>query len=169
MKNLFALLKGIRIKRNCKNCASVILILSGTLLFAFQKTGWGQTTLYTQNFGTTGSTPTGWTLSNWSINNNVTSTGYSGASGSYNAFIGTTSGTAYLTYNNTTTPLSTVGYTNITVIWGARRYTDDAVPLYFQWSSDGSTWNTLSGWTDVPADAVHLVGQHLHQAFVGEL
>ena len=54
-----------------------------------------------------------------------------------------------MTYNNN---LSTVGYSSITVIWGARSTASFTQPVTFQWSSNGSTWNTVT-YTQVTADA----------------
>lgn len=131
-----------------------ILILFWILSFLLvnNSTGLGQTILYSQNFGTGTNFPTGWSASpngSWTINNAVNSSGYTGASGGSNARIEGTAGYSYLIFNNN---LSTIGYQNITVLWGGRRFTNDYIPLIFQWSSDGTNWNTVS-FTDNAADA----------------
>ncbi|MGD0712458.1 MAG: hypothetical protein ABR968_14880 [Bacteroidales bacterium] len=106
-----------------------------------------QTTLYSTDFGTSNAFPTGWTASGgttlWTDNSTSPSTGYTGASGGDNADNGT-NGTATLVYNNS---LSTAGYSGITVTWGGRMTTTGASPT-FQWSIDGTNWNTVS-FTDV--------------------
>lgn len=116
-----------------------------------------QTTLYSENFGTTTSVfPTGWTSSNatngFSAVTTAASTGYTGASGSINArFINTgTNGISHtLTYSNN---LSTVGYNNITVIWGARATATFSQPVVFEWSNNGTIWNAVS-YTQVAQNA----------------
>jgi hypothetical protein len=105
------------------------------------------TTLYSTNFDNSGNWPTGWSAvggsTTYSVNTTSPSNNYSGASGNYNADNGT-NGSATLVFNNS---LSTVGYSSITAIWGARMTSSGASPT-FQWSSDGSNWNTIS-FTDV--------------------
>lgn len=107
----------------------------------------GQITLYSENFGASG-LPTGWTSSNntngWADNTSSSSSGYVGVSGLNNIIFngtGTNGASHTLTYNNS---LSTVGYTNITIIWGARSTASFSQIVNFQWSSDGSTWNGVS-------------------------
>jgi hypothetical protein len=125
------------------------------LLFLGNNCLFSQTTLLTQNFGTTGTMPTGWTASGSfppTLNNAITSSGYTGASGNYNVlYIDNGTGTNILTYNNN---FSTVGYTNITVLWGGRRNTAGAPTLDFYWSTDGSTWNGPVSHSQVATDAV---------------
>jgi hypothetical protein len=102
----------------------------------------GQTTLYTQNFGTGTTFPTGWTTSGtqpWSCSVNSSSSGYTGASGGSNALHTNIAATGTLTFSNN---LSTVGYTNITVLWGANRTGNNVTT--FQYSIDGTTWTTVS-------------------------
>lgn len=110
-------------------------------------TAFGQTTLLSENFGTTNNAlPTGWisssTTNGWNGSTASTSNVYAGASGGANAlFIGNGSNgvTHTLTYS-----LSTVGYTNINIIWGARGTTAFAQNVDFQWSIDGTTWNNVT-------------------------
>ncbi len=109
---------------------------------------WGQTTLYTQSFGTGGgSLPTGWTATagtnTWAISTASASSGYTGATGGNNVVATNHANlaTLSLTFNNS---LSTVGYSSITVIWGARRTSTFTNPVTFEWSSNGSTWNSVS-------------------------
>lgn len=102
----------------------------------------GQTTLYTQNFGTGTTLPTGWSSSGtpaWTNSVNTSSNGYVGASGGSNTLHTNTSGTATLTFSNN---LSTVGYTNITVIWGANRTGNNTTT--FQYSTNGTNWNNVT-------------------------
>jgi hypothetical protein len=116
-------------------------------MIAFANIAAAQTTLYSTDFGTSNTFPTGWTASGgstlWTDNSSSASSGYTGASGGDNADNGT-SGTATLVYNNS---LSTAGYSGITVTWGGRMTSTGASPT-FQWSIDGTNWNTVS-FTDV--------------------
>jgi hypothetical protein len=116
-------------------------------MIAFANIATAQTTLYSTDFGTSNTFPTGWTASGgstlWTDNSSSASSGYTGASGGDNADNGT-SGTATLVYNNS---LSTAGYSGITVTWGGRMTSTGASPT-FQWSIDGTNWNTVS-FTDV--------------------
>jgi len=131
-----------------------IKILSIILITLALKSGYSQTTLYTQNFGTSGTTlPTGWRASVgtgttvWYINSTTASSTYTGASGGNNVRAGSTVDTLYFS------SVSTVGYTSITVIWGERRSSSTAPSPAFQWSSDSITWNTVT-FTDVSTTAV---------------
>ncbi len=114
----------------------------------FAATAFGQTTLLSESFGTTATLPTGWASTNttngWKSNGSSASTNkYPGASGGMNVVfsgIGPNGVTHSLTYSN----LSTVGYTNISIIWGglgAAAFNQDIV---FQWSTDGTTWNNVT-------------------------
>jgi len=123
--------------------------LTGILLVIIHGFVSAQTTLYSENFGTTTAWPTGWSTSGtypWQGSTNG-GTGYPGASGS-GSVIHTTaqSASGTLTYSNN---LSTVGYTNITVLWGAMRVGQNNA--IFQYSTNGTTWNTVS-FTDDPND-----------------
>ncbi|MGU3377310.1 T9SS type A sorting domain-containing protein [Chryseobacterium sp. M5A1_1a] len=119
--------------------------LLATAMFAI--TAFGQTTLLSENFGTTSTLRTGWTSTNtnngWKLNGSNTSTAYAGASGGMNAVFagqGPNGVTHTLTYSN----LSTVGYTNISIIWGGKGATAFTKDIIFQWSTDGSTWNNVA-------------------------
>jgi len=124
--------------KNFKICISIIIYL---LLY---KINYSQTTLYNQTFG---SFPTGWTVSptnGWYIDNTQPSNCPGSSSGS-NIRTSTAFPITYtLTYNNN---LSTVGYSNITVLWAGVRY-PGVSSIIFQWSTDGIIWNTPS-FTDV--------------------
>lgn len=104
-----------------------------------------QTTLLSENFGTTTSLPTGWTSSStsagWNATTSSASSGYAGASGSINVvFNGTGSNgvTHTLTYANN---FSTVGYNTISIIWAGRGTSTFNKDIVFEWSTDGTTWN----------------------------
>ncbi len=119
---------------------SVIALLSAAT--------YGETTIYTTNFGTGGtSLPTGWSASSgtgtWAISTASASSGYTGASASNNVVVtmGSALATHSLTFNNS---LSTVGYQGITVMWGARKTSTCSTAVSLSWSSDGSTWNSVS-------------------------
>jgi len=122
----------------------------------FSVLSWGQVSLLNQNFGTTTTFPAGWTSSNaangWACSTASVSNIYPGFSAGANAVFngtGTNGLTHTLTYSNT---LSTVGYTNITVLWGARSTATFASAVTFQWSSDGTVWNNVA-FTNVAANA----------------
>ncbi|MFZ4619338.1 MAG: T9SS type A sorting domain-containing protein [Bacteroidota bacterium] len=127
-----------------------LVVLLGSIL-------WGQTPLYSTNFGTTASTfPAGWSTSStgtctWIITSTSASSTYSGASGSMNATAtngNSLTGTATLTGNP---GISTVGYTNITVLYGARRTSTFTNSVSLEWSTDGTTWNAVT-FTEVAND-----------------
>jgi hypothetical protein len=132
-----------------------------TTLFFFLLTvgmisrGWGQITIYAENFGTGTNFPAGWTATTgtntWSPSTGSPSSGYAGASAGTNivATNGSTLNTYYLTFSNN---LSTVGFTGITVLWGARRTSTFSNAVTFEWSSDGSSWNSVA-YTQVPSNS----------------
>lgn len=106
-----------------------------------------QTTLLSETFGATATLPTGWASTNttngWKSNGSNTSVGYTGASGGINVVfsgVGPNGVTHTLTYSN----LSTVGYTNISVIWGGLGAAAFNQEIVFQWSTDGTTWNNVT-------------------------
>lgn len=105
-----------------------------------------QTTILSENFGTTSALPSGWVSSNttngWNGTTSSASTGYTGASGGGNVVFNGT-GTPGVTHTLTYT-LSTVGYSNINIIWGARGTGTFAQNVTFQWSTDGTTWNDVT-------------------------
>lgn len=110
-------------------------------------TSFGQTTLLSESFGTTATLPAGWASTNttngWKSNGSSASVGYAGASGGINVLfsgIGPNGVTHTLTYSN----LSTVGYTNISVIWGGLGAAAFGQEIVFQWSTDGTTWNNVT-------------------------
>jgi hypothetical protein len=126
-----------------------IILFSLISLLALTTQSWGQTTLLSQNFDgvSAPALPTGWTatagIGTWATTASNSSSGYAGATG-VNSVIATNnsaSATLSLTYDNS---LSTVGYTSIKVNWGAVKTGSFANPT-FEWSSDGSTWNSVSG------------------------
>lgn len=102
----------------------------------------GQTVLLRENFGTSTTFPAGWTPSSsaWQSSTATGSTGYAGASGGSNAlYTGVLATSSTLTYNG----LSTVGYENISVLWGARYSGLVAITVTLSWSTDGATWNDV--------------------------
>ncbi len=117
------------------------------LLFFWAMTVPAQVTLYTQDFS--GGFPAGWSQGGtiWFIDDAYPSNNYGGASGGN--YIGNVS---ILTEDNLYTgPVSTVGYTGITVQWGAWRNLLSGGPeLYF--SVDGGVSWTQVSFTDVPDD-----------------
>jgi hypothetical protein len=108
------------------------------------------TNLYTQNFGTGTSFPTGWSASGtntWTISTSNSSTPVPPYSGGSNLSAGSSSSSRTVTYTNN---LSTVGYNSITVLWAARKTI--VKTLTFEWSPDNSNWNTLAV-TDVASNS----------------
>lgn len=111
-------------------------------------TAFGQTTLLSESFGTTSTLPTGWATTNttngWKSNGSNASTNkYPGASGGMNmVFSGT--GPNGVTHSLTYSNLSTVGYTNISVIWGGLGAAAFNEEIVLQWSTDGTTWNNVA-------------------------
>lgn len=110
-------------------------------------TTFGQTTLLSESFGTTATLPTGWlstnTTNGWKSNGSSASTNkYPGASGGMNVvFVG--QGPNGITHTLTYSNLSTVGYTNISIIWGGIGAATFDKDIVFQWSTDGTTWNDV--------------------------
>lgn len=123
------------------------------LFFLFSTNCFSQTTLASDNFGTTTQNPisrTGWTAaaggsSAWELRTTAASSGYTGASGGANVFtnLSGVSITKTLTYDNS---LSTVGYNNIIVSFGNIK-TGTVPTLAVQYSTDGVTYNTVSNIT----------------------
>lgn len=120
---------------------------------------YAQTVLYSQNFGTTGTTgsiPSGWTrtgtntAANLVFSNTAASSGYTSpitASGVIN--MTDNAGAIGTTHIVTTSDIDVTGYGTVQLIWGARRSsaTYATTPLV-QWSSDGTNWNNVT-YTDV--------------------
>jgi hypothetical protein len=114
-------------------------------LILFSVVGWGQTTIFSENFGSTTTLPSGWISSNttngWNGSLASVSSTYSGFSAGANAFFsgtGTNGAVHTLTYSNN---LSTVGYNSITILWGGRGTSSFNGVITFEWSSDGVAWN----------------------------
>jgi len=121
------------------------------ILLQFSHSGYSQVTqIYSTNFGTTGLLPTGWTVAGtnpWTISN-VSASPTPTFSGSFNVVSGLSSNARTITYSDN---LSTVGYTDITVIWAARRTYWKNVTFY--WSPNGGTnWYNLAI-TDVASNS----------------
>ena len=114
--------------------------------------------LYWTGFDRGTNFPGNWTAdAGWTLSTDNPSSGYegptqlSGASAYRNVVINRNgSGTHQLTLSS----INTVGYTAIRVSWGARRSPGFTGKVTFQWSANGSTWNTISTWTDVENDSV---------------
>jgi len=97
-----------------------------------------QTTLYSQDFGTGTSWPTGWSSYSWTVSTSNSSPTPTFSGGS-NASSSSSSSTRTVYFNNN---LSTVGYTNITILWAGRRAHNKTVTC--QWSINGYTWNNAT-------------------------
>ena len=130
---------------------SLFLIELLFLLAGFHNYCEGQTVLLRENFGTSTTFPAGWTPSSsaWQNSTATSSAGYAGASGGANAlYTGVLATSSTLTYND----LSTAGYENISVLWGARYSGLVAITVILSWSADGTTWNDVP-FVNVAADA----------------
>lgn len=104
-------------------------------------------TIYSTNFGTTTTIPAEWQRTGgWAGSTSNASSGYSGASGGTNVN-GSNDGSSSSTL--TVSGISTTGFTDITVLWGARRSASFTNAVTLQWSTDGSNWNAVS-YTQVP-------------------
>ncbi|HQG39184.1 MAG TPA: hypothetical protein PLK15_08625, partial [Chitinophagales bacterium] len=80
----------------------------------------------------------------WAAVTSSVSSGYTGASGGTNMIFNGTgpNGNIHtLTYNNN---LTTVGYTGITVLWAGRGATSFNSNITFEWSINGTLWNSVS-------------------------
>lgn len=107
-----------------------------------------QTSLYLENF--TGVTPPnlpgGWSFnSQIETSSSAASTGYTGASGGNNLLA---KNCQPLGENRwfMVEGVSTIGAAGLTIQFGHRRTNAFDVPITLEWSSDGSTWNTISGY-----------------------
>lgn len=129
-----------------------------TMLFGllFTVMGWGQVTIFREDFAASNLFTAGWrstnTTNGWSVSSASVSGGYAGASSTYNAVFnnnGVNGVSHALTYENN---LSTIGYSDITVLWAARSTPAFSSPITFQWSADGVTWNDVV-YTNVVANA----------------
>lgn len=109
-------------------------------------------TIYLEAFeGSSTTLPTGWvstpTTSAWVAASTNNSTGYTGASGGNSIKI-INADAATGSYSISSKPVSTVGYTNITVSWGARFTTNfgpsNITPLVYYSTNNGSTWSSVS-------------------------
>jgi hypothetical protein len=138
-----------------KRSFTILTFLCALTLMTTAAWGQGVFTAYSQNFDGSGSLPAGWTADagtgTWSLAATSGSNIYSGASGVNNVVV--TNGATLATYNLTANAsISTVGYTGITVIWGARRTSTFTETVTFAWSTDGSTWNTAA-YTEVTGNS----------------
>lgn len=129
------------------NITSLRLFFFFALPIISMNSGIGQTTLLSENFGTTiGNFPKGWSSSNTS-NGFVASTtapsfGYPGSSGAINARFNN-SGINGSTHTLIYTGLNTKGLAYITISWAARATSAFSQPVIFQWSLDSITWHTV--------------------------
>jgi hypothetical protein len=111
----------------------------------------GQTTLYYQNFDgvSVPALPAGWTKNTPQIETlNNTPSDYSGASGAINLLIkNCTPLGEFRTFQ--VSGISSVNAVGITVGFGHRRTNAFDVPVSLEWSSNGTSWNSIS--YDTPA------------------
>ncbi len=129
-------------------------LLAGLLLLKVGTTQAQTSVLYSENCDSPSGAlhlPSGWsTIPNdslsWHGDSSNFSSGYTGASGLYNVVIRNSSPTAV--YALISAPFSTVGYNNISILWGARNssnFSSSGSSIQdVSWSSDGTTWNSLT-------------------------
>jgi len=120
-------------------------------IFLISRNVAGQTVLFSENFDQidAGTIPQGWVAtpdSGWVVDSTNSSSGYTGASGLHNIKIDNNSPTNV--YTVVTSNISTIGYKDISVIYGVRRTThfpDSGSSIQsFDWSNDdGSTWYNI--------------------------
>jgi hypothetical protein len=135
-------------KKPILNFAFAALSLFGLLNMCSTRISAQASIIYYQNFDAAYALPTGWSTSNssWAIDSGNSSGTYTGASGLNNVVIqNVSSPLGYDTLVSTT--ISTMGYANITAIWGARNtkhFADSGSTISFYWSNDGgATWNNV--------------------------
>jgi hypothetical protein len=127
-------------------CIVITLIFSTIKSESFAQV----TNLYTQNFSTGTAFPTGWIASGsptWTVSSGTSSTPTPTFSGGSNLSASSSGSARTVTFSNN---LSTIGYTNITILWAARRSYSKTVT--FEWSPDATNWNTVTI-TDVSANS----------------
>ncbi len=126
-------------------CLSLFFLLGYAL--------WGQI-FYLQPFNS-GTFPAGWSPSDSRIvlSNQSVSSGYNPppASGGFNVRMDDCAPPGETVQLTVSGVISTVGRTGIRVGFGRRRSAAHATPVLLEWSSNGTTWNTIS--TDVAAGA----------------
>ncbi len=127
-----------------------LFAIAATALFVSPTASAQVTVIYNENFDADSTAlPLGWSAHGnaWHVETSNNSTGYLGASGHVNACIRNDSANG--TYDLISKSISTLGYSSINVIWGARLTTNfpttgSAVQGLY-WSTDnGVTWNTLN-------------------------
>lgn len=135
------------LERIFKTFSAITLIF--LLLLGASVEGVGQVTIFSENFGTSTAFPVGWSTGGtvvWVGSTNGGTT-YPGASGSGSMLHSNTVGEGTLTYCNN---LSTIGYSNITVIWGAARRAPNTSSFYYS-INGGASWTQVT-FTDVSAN-----------------
>jgi hypothetical protein len=131
-----------------KNIVSPLLFLILSALTGF--TASAQTVLYSQNFDSTSSLPTGWyaTPGSWLVDTsggNISS-GYPAASGKNNVEIQDTLarvGSDSLIFG----PISTIGFPYISLDWGTRfskHFADSGSTVSLYYSTNGTTWTQVN-------------------------
>jgi hypothetical protein len=132
-------------------------------LMTFATTGWGQTTIFSENMGTPSTTTatssyTGFqnfgvgsiTFSGTSdVRTSTASSGYTGVSGNGNVYIANTAGNSLIISGIVTT-----GYTSISCSFGIYKSSTTATgaDLLFEYSTDGTNWTSAS-YTALPTGA----------------
>jgi hypothetical protein len=131
------------------------LWLLATILFAGSGVIWGQTTIFTETMGSGGSSGdaiTTWESNNYFDNdgftmsgtgdmrNTSTSSGYTGASGTWNVMLNAANEYFQIAGVNT------IGYTALSLSFGIRKWAtaEDGSTFVVQVSSNGSDWTTLT-------------------------
>ena len=133
-----------------KNLRMLFVALVAVLAFASQ--GLAQTTLLTQSYENGGAVPGGWATEVVSGGNSITfvtstawPSGYTAYNGTYLVMFNSFSVSGGVNRLKMTTPVSTVGYTNVNVDFAwleSTGYAGVTDHVDVQWSTNGTTWNT---------------------------
>ena len=154
MMNRFLKSNNMRLKNNLRQNLKTVSFFFLILFWVSSFSSFAQTTILSETFNgvTKPALPTGWTASpatvassTW-VTNNSNVSDYAGASAgnyvvAYNQNTSPFGNIFYLTYNNS---LSTIGYTNVKVIYGGRRSGTAAAESILEWSADGTTWTATT-------------------------
>ena len=137
-----------------KNVTKILQMAFVVLLttFAFATQSMAQTTLMTESFENGGSIPAGWGTDVVTAGNKLTyvtttswPSGYTAYNGTYLVMFNSWSASGGVMRLKKTTPVSTVGYANVTVDFAwleSSGYSGVLDRVDVQWSTNGTTWNT---------------------------
>ena len=137
-----------------KNVTRILQMLFVVILttFVFATQSMAQTTLFTESFENGGAVPAGWNSSVVSGGNTITfvtstawPSGYTAYNGTYLVMFNSFSASGGVNLLKRTTPVSTVGYANVTVDFAwleSSGYAGVLDKVDVMWSTNGTTWTT---------------------------